>query len=1339
MSRRAKFIGLTLLGLPLLGLVCGLIYLRSAHFQRYVQARIIRQLEQLSGGRVEMRGYRFNLSALEVQLDGLVIRGLETGAARPLFASETVFIRLKITSLLRREIDWRLLRVTRPHIQVTVDSSGRSNVPEPKTKRTEGKGPLDKVWDMAIKRLEVIEGEMRWNDRRVPLEFTAENLSGDLTYEPARDVYAGRFSFDTGVPSRAQPVPAKVQADLLLSRTALEITRMTAATARSTLEASGRLSNFVQPKITLSYKGRLDVNEVALASRHPELRGGLAHVVGALHYDSKDRSYGSSGNLKLERVGLKLRQIQLAGISGSSPFQASPGILQFPQFRLSVLGGRLAGSARITGMPRVPEVVFRGQASGFSVAALASTFSPSGVPLDRLRWAGSVDGKINGRFQVPPERGRDVHNLWLEASLTVHPPSVTPPSVPSRSPAARSESSGSPGMIPVSGHGDFVYTDAADRLEIRNAVLSTPASNITADGVMATGERQRGELKLAASTTDLAEWTPLVSAMRPGKAPVPLELKGRAEFRGSLRGSPSAPSLEGRLEAVDFAYDGARWDRFSGELAYSRGLLRLTGAELRREGSFARLNLSADLDRGEFTDSSPFSLQAQMEGARLNDLQKLAGADYPITGVVDGSVRLSGTRLNPQGSGVVSITAGTLLGEPFDSLRANLNFSQRELRAQEIVMKKGASQVTGEADYRPADKSYRFQLAGDRIPLAEINHLRFERLSLSGLASFHASGSGSTDRPAVDADIRVANLVVNGEPVGNLTARLETRNTELTARIESQLQQGSVRGTLSADLTGDFPAKGRLEFTGVDLDPFLQEGIRGRVTTHSTATGFLDIAGPLKKIESLAISAEIRDFKIAIEQADLRNAGPLRVSYRNGAVQIDEAHFTGAQTDLKVSGTMRLAGPPSSRAMNLRADGTLNMALVRTINADLVGSGLVAVQASATGSLQRPLLVGRAEFRDAAIAVQDFPTGLSKMAGAVAFDARGMRIEKLTAEAGGGEVNISDTMTYADPGGAADLRLRAEAQGVRLRYPEGTSSVLNAELSLTGSTRRALLAGDVIVTRVRFDRRFDLASALGFARVPTARSPGQLMSNLALDVRVVSSPDLRFEFSQARNVQMEASLRLRGTAARPALLGRINLLQGEIYFAGTEYVVNRGDISFVNPIAIEPRVNLSLQTRAQQYEITIDFNGTLDAMSVSYRSDPPMPSGDIQALLITGRTREGPSAAQAAQSFPSIGANTILSQALNATVGSRIERIFGVSRLKIDPQVGGPETNPGARVTLEQQVTPDIRFTYITNLASSQQQVIQVEWTINPRWSVIAVRDRNGLFGIDLKWRKRFR
>ncbi len=1324
MSRRAKILVGAVLGLLALTLLSAWLYLRSAHFQRYVQGRIVRQLEQTTGGRVEMRGLRWKLSALEAELQGLVIRGLEKDAQRPLLAADNLLVRLKIISLLRREIDWRLLRLTHPLVHVTVDAAGRSNIPEPGTKPAGGRGPWDKIWELGIKRLELVQGELSWNDRRIPLDFAAENIFGELTYEMARAVYHGRLSFQTELVSPAAgtrpSLPAQMEAELRMSRTALEISRLHAATARSSLEGNGRLANLAQPKITLDYSARVDVDEFAAASNQHELHGGRARLAGWLTYDTADHSLASTGEVELEKLGLKLLMFQLGPVSGSSRFRASRERIELPNFRLFLLGGRMDGNGIVRNLGAVPEVTISGQVSGFDVATLNKTFSTRDLPLTELRWAGSVSGKTQARFQIPEKRSGIV-NLAVESALAVEPPKVTPA-----------------GMLPVTGRGEVSYSQAGDRLELRNISLQTPASTISADGALGVGTRP-SELRLAATSTSLQEWMPLVAAMRQAKAPVPLELQGRAEFHGFLRGAWRTPSLEGRVEAADFRYDGTQWSRFRGEIAYSRDRLRVTEAELRRDSSSARLNLVADLDRGELTHTSPLTLHAVVEKAQVGDLQALAGVSYPLTGLVDGSVDISGTRGRPQGSGFLSVTGGTLVGEPFDALRANLHFEQDAWRASEIVLKKGTAQIAGEAEYRPADKSYRFQLAGERVPLGEISRLRSERRPVSGLASFRVSGSGTLDRPALDATVRVSDLVVSGERVGSLSAVVETRNTQLTAQVESQFLQGDIRGNVSADMTGDFPARGRIEFTAVDLDPLLASAVRDRITTHSNASGFVNLSGPLKKLDSLDALAEIRDFRIALEQVDLKNAGRLRASYRNGTIQIEPAHLTGEQTDLHVSGSIRLTGPPSARALNIRADGELNMALVRTLSADLIGSGRVLLNGTASGTLQRPLLIGRAEFRNSTIALADFPTGLSEMQGAVLFDTSRAWIEKLTAVIGGGSVNLSGAVDdYATR--SPVFRLRAEAQGVRLRYPEGTSSLLNANLALTGNAQRSTLSGEVAVVRGRFDQRFDLASALGLAREPP-RVPvtSSLLQNLQLDVRVASSPDLRFEFSQARNLQLEANLRLRGTAARPAVLGRVNLLQGEIYFAGTQYVINRGDISFVNPFRIEPVVNLSLQTRAQQYEISIDFNGPLDRMNVSYRSDPPLPSGEIQALLVTGRAREGPYAAQTLQPLPTIGANTILAQALNATVGSRIERIFGVSRLKIDPQVGGPETNPGARVTLEQQVTPDIRFTYITNLASSQQQVIQVEWTINPRWSVMAVRDRNGLFGIDLRWRKRFR
>ncbi len=76
--------------------------------------------------------------------------------------------------------------------------------------------------------------------------------------------------------------------------------------------------------------------------------------------------------------------------------------------------------------------------------------------------------------------------------------------------------------------------------------------------------------------------------------------------------------------------------------------------------------------------------------------------------------------------------------------------------------------------------------------------------------------------------------------------------------------------------------------------------------------------------------------------------------------------------------------------------------------------------------------------------------------------------------------------------------------------------------------------------------------------------------------------------------------------------------------------------------------------------------------------------------------------------------------------------------MKIDPTLTGVDNLPQARLTIEQQVSRDITLTYITNLNRTQEQTIRVQWDLNRNWSAIAVRDPNGLFGIDFQYRKRF-
>jgi translocation and assembly module TamB len=228
-------------------------------------------------------------------------------------------------------------------------------------------------------------------------------------------------------------------------------------------------------------------------------------------------------------------------------------------------------------------------------------------------------------------------------------------------------------------------------------------------------------------------------------------------------------------------------------------------------------------------------------------------------------------------------------------------------------------------------------------------------------------------------------------------------------------------------------------------------------------------------------------------------------------------------------------------------------------------------------------------------------------------------------------------------------------------------------------------------------------------------------------------------------VESEVDLRLRGSPLQPVLQGTVSINQGELQVLGTKYTIDRGDIRFLNPVKIEPTVDMDLETKLRGITVNVTLAGSPSNLKMNWSSDPPLQQSEIIALLAAGRD---PTLAgnQVAPGVSSGGSNNfaaagtgLVGQALNAQLSSRLQRFFGATRVKIDPTLIGVDNLPQARLTWEQQVSKDVTLTYITNLNRTQEQLIQVQWDLDKNWSAIAVRDPNGLFGIDFQYRKRFK
>jgi translocation and assembly module TamB len=276
------------------------------------------------------------------------------------------------------------------------------------------------------------------------------------------------------------------------------------------------------------------------------------------------------------------------------------------------------------------------------------------------------------------------------------------------------------------------------------------------------------------------------------------------------------------------------------------------------------------------------------------------------------------------------------------------------------------------------------------------------------------------------------------------------------------------------------------------------------------------------------------------------------------------------------------------------------------------------------------------------------------------------------------------------------------------------------------------------VNRVSFTPDFDLSNFMNqFGGVMSPSATQGLADKLKLNIAVRSTSELNV-VSPTVSVQGDANLRVIGTAADPVIVGRSNFTGGDLIFMGKRYVIQGGTIAFVNTTETAPVINLQANTTVQQYNIALRLRGPMDHLKTTYTSDPALAPADIIHLLAFGSTEEAANAAPAQST--ALGAESLVASQVSSQVTSRLQKALGVSQISVDPQLGATTGNQqqGARFTVQQRVTSKLFVTFSTNVTTTQNVALQMQYQFNRKWSVSGVRDQNGGFGLDGRYHKDF-
>ncbi len=1293
-------------------MIAAALLLRSRGAHEYLLRTVQQKATAALGTQVRFHDFSFRLSGLSPSVDiyQVQVQGAPPFSDLPLAQADALHLQVTIISLLRRSWYVNDIRIDHPVVHMFVDASGKTNLPAAQS--TPEKSSQTNVFDLGIRHLALIGGQIYYNDRKSDLTADLQQLMFRSEFDPTAKRYAGTISYKDGHVRLGNTNPLPHSFDGRFWATPEEFTLESAElrTASSRISLSGKMRDYASPNIEAEYKALVDASEFRKALRNASLPEGKIQLNGKASYASRaDRPL-----LAVVVVNGDATSSALTASAGGSraviknlaaQYSLANGDAKVSGFRADVLGGVVNGTLSIRNLTGSTRSQLSAAVHGISVAEAQKTLAPASMARANLN--GAVNATATASW------GKTMEDLIARADASLQ--SGIPPQ---HGQAA----------IPITGIVHATYNARSAQISLANSYVRSPQTFVTLNGTVSNSS----VLKVELHSAQLHDLEDLAATFRPAGS-APIGVYGKGSVIATVRGSTSNPQISGQVAADDLRVKGSSWKSLRASIFASPSEARIEHGEL-NPTSRGRISfdLATKLTQWSPEKSSEFRGTLNASQVSAADLVKAAGLSTPVKGEFSADISVNGTQLAPTGHGTLRLTRAEIAGEPLQEAKLQFEGQGTLVTANLQVELPKAGTATATVKYQPREQTYDGSLRAVGIKLDQLETLKQRNLQIAGILNATASGKGTLQDPQLQAQVEVPQLNIRDQVIKDLRFQGTAANHKANFTLNSQVIQSYIRAQGAIALSGDYNADVSLDSQAISFAPLLAAyapsqatNISGQTELHAT------LRGPLKdraRLEAHVVVPQLSmNYKNVVQIAA---ATPIRADYTGGVLNVQRSVIRGTGTEINFQARIPTA---KDAPISLLVRGGLDLRLAQLISPDITSGGQVQFDIDSFGSRADPNVQGLIKIVNASFATIDTPLGLQNGNGVLTLTRDRLNVTQFQGKVGGGDISASGGVIYRP-----DLRfdLGLTGNGVRILYAQSVRTSISPNLSLSGNFTDAVLQGEVGIEDLSFTEDFDLMQLMSQFGGEATPPPSQgFTQDLRLQVGITTPGGLNLS-SRTLSVAGSANLQVRGTAAQPVLLGRLNLSGGDLIFSGNRYVLQGGTVDFRNPSRTEPVLDMAVNTTIDQYDIQMRFWGPADHLHTNYASDPTLPPADIINLIAFGKTSE----AAAANPTPSgsLGAQSLIASQVSNQVTGRIEKLAGISQLSIDPVLGDGQHSAGARVAIQQRVTSKVFVTFSTDVTGTQKQVVKLEYHLNNRTSFDVVRDQNGGFSFQTSLRKRW-
>ncbi|WP_119299630.1 translocation/assembly module TamB domain-containing protein [Dongia deserti] len=630
------------------------------------------------------------------------------------------------------------------------------------------------------------------------------------------------------------------------------------------------------------------------------------------------------------------------------------------------------------------------------------------------------------------------------------------------------------------------------------------------------------------------------------------------------------------------------------------------------------------------------------------------------------------------------------------------------------------------------------------------------------------------DRPFTEASLRAKG------PLSALQTRLSLAGTDLTAAAAAEIAQiaDGYRinlQTLTADVSdvqvkAERPATIEVGAKATRIDDFVLAIEDGSVRLDGSVAP-----------DDMQLTAAVQSLPVSIARAfapDLPITGRL-----DGEVQVSgtpaapSGRFTIAgkgigatgvaeqQADLQVAGTLQqgrlelngelkpksggtlaftaaLPSLTSDARLEAGAKGTFDLLLVDAFlagGADRV-RGKAELDLSATGRLSAPELRGSLRLVDSRYENLRYGIKLRRIEADIRAEGPAIQIASLSATTpGGGHITGEGQVDLAR---GIETALTIRAQNATILDTDLAAATIDSDLAISGNLQsRMKLGGSVKIVKADIRVPDHLPPSVQEIQVVEVNAPPRVAARLAehdqppqqtvivdLDL-AVGAPQQIFVRGRGLDAELGGNIHIGGTSEKPEIDGAFKLRRGSLDIAARRLEFTEGQMTFEGGDQIDPILDLTAVTRAQDLEVTAKVEGSARAPRITLSSVPTMPEDEILARLLFSKSAGALSAFELLQLAQATA--DLAGVSTGPGVLDKLRKSTGLDRLSLEQAEGttGPSLTAGRYVaegvyvgvsqgakagssaaTVEIEVTPNIKVETEIGANATSKAGVNLEW-----------------------------